>query len=295
MTDGAITERLATRLDALSPMLKRAAVFLLEHPEDAATRSLRQIARQADIAPPTFSRLARAVGCGSYDELRELCRADFLSRSTRFADRAVALMKADAQAEADGEPLLLRHAAASVSGVQRMLQDIDIDALEAASERLADARRVALIGALSAAAFVEYAGYMSNMALPNWSVFGRNGSSMSSQIMDLGPEDAVIAISIAPYARRTVKATQLSRNQGAHVVALTDSPASPLAPMADARFTVSAASPQFFPSHVALLVLLESLVGMVMRRQGDKARRRIADVERSSDVLGEYWREESAA
>ncbi|MEM9958109.1 MAG: MurR/RpiR family transcriptional regulator [Pseudomonadota bacterium] len=284
-----IRDQLSQRLNELSPQLKRAAHYVLDNPDEIATQSLRHVARAADLAPPTFSRLARAAGFASYQELRNKCRDAYRARSTRFADRALELIEGASGVDAANDDLLVRHAAASVVGIEALLADIDVARLDAAAARLASSRRVALIGALSAAAFVEYAGYVSGMALPNWSVFGRNGSSLPSQILDLGSEDAALCISMSPYAGRTVRATQLARAQGAFVLTLTDAATSPLVECADASFFVSTESPQFFPSHVAMLVLLETLIGHVVRRRGLEAQQRIATVERQSSVLGEYW------
>ena len=164
--------------------------------------------------------------------------------------------------------MLVGHAAASVSAVQTLLERIDADRLETAADRLVSARRVALIGSLSAAAFVEYAGYVAGMAMRKWSVFGRNGSSLASQIMDLGPEDAALVIAFDPYARRSVRAAQLVREQGSYLLAITDAASSPLAEIANESFFVSTDSPQFFPSHVAVLVLLETLIGLAVRSKG---------------------------
>lgn len=295
LSEGSMQEQLSKKLGDLSPQLKRAAQFMLDNPDEVATQSLRHVAKQADLPPPTFSRLARAVGCETYNDLRDLCRDEYRARSSRFADRALELLRSGSGDRSASETLLVAHAAASVAGIQTLLERIDATRLEQAAERMVSARRVALIGSLSAAAFVEYAGYVAGMAMRKWSVFGRNGSSLASQIMDLGPEDAALVIAIDPYARRSVRAARLVREQGSYLLAITDNASSPLAELADESFFVSSDSPQFFPSHVAVLVLLETLIGLAVRSKGIESQQRIAAVERHSLVLGEYWRDESAA
>ncbi|MDA9982687.1 hypothetical protein N9H39_08130 [Gammaproteobacteria bacterium] len=54
---------------------------------------------------------------------------------------------------------------------------------------------------------------------------------------------------------------------------------------------MSTESPQFFTSHVATLVLLESLIAMVLRRIGYDAQKRIESVGAINQSLGEYWQE----
>ena len=64
-----LRDRVLPKLDSLSPKLRRAALYVVEHPEEVATRSLRRVARATEMSPPTFSRLAEELNFESY--LRE--------------------------------------------------------------------------------------------------------------------------------------------------------------------------------------------------------------------------------
>ena len=292
MSEASIRDQVVERFPALSPQLKRAAQFVLDYPDEIATRSLRHVAREAALPPPTFSRLARAMGYESYDALRELCRGEIRKRKSRFADKALALLEPEGgRASAQQNPFAVRQAAAAISNIQALLETIDVQALELAARKLARARKVVVIGSLSAYAFVDYVSYIAAMALPNWRVAGRSGSSLASAVVELGKRDAVLVMTHEPYSARSVRAASFAREQEAHVVAITDGAKSPVAAIANTLFLVSTDSPQFFPSHVAALVLLESLMGMVVREKGAAAQQRIAAVEQENYVLGEYWQD----
>ncbi len=45
---------------------------MLEHPGDIATLSMRQVAANAGVSLPNFSRIAKALGFETYGELREI-------------------------------------------------------------------------------------------------------------------------------------------------------------------------------------------------------------------------------
>lgn len=292
MPQASIRDQVVQHFGGLSPQLKRAAQFVLDNTDEVATRSLRQIAREAELPPPTFSRLARAMGYETYNELRELCRGEILSRRSRFADKALQLVEQDGErAPSERDPFVVRQSAAAMSNIQGLLETIDVKSLERAARKLARAQRVVVIGSLSAYAFVDYVSYVAAMALPNWRVAGRSGSSLASAVVNLSPRDAVLVMTHEPYAARSVRAARFAREQGAHVVGITDGAHSPVAAIANSLFLVSTDSPQFFPSHVAALVLLESLMGMVVREKGATAQQRIAAVEQENYVLGEYWQD----
>lgn len=295
MTAVSIHQAIANRFGDLSPQLQKAARFVSENPDEIATRTLRQVARHADLSPPTLSRLARAIGCDSYDELRELCRSDISRRKSRLAEKALALLE-DRKDEdaAKSESLLMQQSVASISNIQALLETIDQVTLDRTVKILAASNRVTLIGMMSSHPFVNYLGYLAGMVSPNWRVAGENGFSLAMAIGDLRQGDCVLALSFEPYSARTLGAARSARAQGARVVGITDWPSSPLIECADPLFLIPTSSPQFFPSHVALLVLLEAMVGMVVRKKGQSAQERIAAIERQNHAMGEYWQVRSA-
>ncbi len=256
-----------------------------------AMRSLRHIAAAAKLSPPTFSRLARTVGCADYEALREICRHETTRRSQTFADKAKLLQRAGAD-NARHEPggLVRRQAAAAIANVEA-LATIDPRKLDRAADILATSDRILLVGLLSSAAFADYAAYMANMAFPNWQVAGRSGVSMPAALFDTTRRDAVLVLTKSPYARRSIEAARIAKRAGARVIAITDGVHSPVIPLAHISFIVRTDSPNFFPSYAATLVLFEVLIAMVVQRGGKSAQSRIAAVESANRSHGEYWQE----
>ena len=282
------------RLQALSPQLRRAARFIVEHSGDVATRSQRHISTVSQLPAPTFTRLARAVGLQSYDQLRDLCREDVLRNKTILADRAKSLI-AEVNENAEEPSLIARHAASAIRNLQRVVEQTDPDRLTNAAQLLADARRVVLIGEMSARGLMDYVSYMANMSLTEWKVLDRASESLSSELAFLGSKDACIVTAVSPYSTRSLKIVRHIVEAGIPVVAITDNALSPLVSLADHSFFVVTESPQFFPSHVALMVVLEVLIDMVIRERGIEAQKHIAAVERQNHKLNEYWQEDLAA
>ena len=71
-------------------------------------------------------------------------------------------------------------------------------------------------------------------------------------------------MTMRPYRREVIEAVGLAREQGLTVISLSDSPASPIARAAAHAFTVSVETPQFFPSSVSTIALLETLLSFVI-------------------------------
>jgi len=283
-----INDLITQRYETLSPRLRTAADYVVGHCHDVASRSLRAVAASSDLNPPTYSRLARALGLNSYEEMRELCRNEIKDRSFSFAEKA-SLMQIAADEDDDGTPFALQQSASAIRNIDDFAKALDIVALRRVADRLVASERVFIAGSLASVGFAQYFGYLANLAFSTWQVVGQNGVSLATALTGLEQRDALLIVMKNPYAQRSVDATQIAHEAGAYVVVISDSMFCPAFRYASQSFIVPTESPQFFSSYVATLVLLEALMGMVIRRAGTQAAQRLKEVERNNHRLGEYW------
>ncbi|MEM9107317.1 MAG: MurR/RpiR family transcriptional regulator [Pseudomonadota bacterium] len=286
-----INDLIALHYETLSPQLKIAADHVVAHHDDVASRSLRSIAASSKLNPPTFSRLARALGLASYEEMRELCRNEIKYRSISFAEKAGALQS---EIERDDgtdtqTPFALRQSASAIRNIDQFANELDVARLRAVADQLVACERVFLAGSLASIGFIQYFGYLATLAFDNWYIAGQNGISPATRLTGASSDDSVIVVMKNPYAKRSVDAAQMAHESGAFVVVITDSIACPAIRYATHYFIVPTDSPQFFSSYMATLLLLESLMGMVIRRSGQEVHKRLKDVETNNHRLGEYW------
>lgn len=281
-----LRERIAPRVADLSPALRVAADYVLKNPDIVAMHSLRKVAELTDLNPPTFTRLAQSLGFANYEALRELCRLELQQNNSMFAEKAASLQRRQGKGRGSFLPA---HATASIANIESLVATTDLAELAQAADRLARARTVVLVGALSSAALIDYLGYMARMAFPNWRTALRNHETASMGLSELGASDAMIVVAHNPYADQAVKAAEGARTAAVPVVAITDSYTSPITVDAAHVFVTPTDSPHFFASAVPLLVIFEALLSMVVRRGGKKARERIAAIEREHHQSGQYW------
>ncbi len=283
-----IQHRVANRFEALSPQLRRAANYVVAHPEEIATRSLRRVAGEANVAPQTMSRLARALDFDGYEELRDICRAEFSRPAITLSDRAGALQAGNSASKPAQSTFLYEQSDATVANIQQLLNTTDLGALREAVDRLAAARKVVVIATMGAAGIAEYLDYVTAFAFENWT-HPATSAAWTRAVAGLGKQDAVIVLTHAPYARQSVERAKHAREAGAFVMSITDAVGSPVIPVSSSSFIVPTESPQFFPSYVATLLLIESITGMLIRRGGPAIKKRVAAAERANASLGDYW------
>ena len=91
---------------------------------------------------------------------------------------------------------------------------------------------------------------------------------------------------------RPIKAVEIAREQGMTIIALSDSPASPILRGADHGFVVSVDTPQFFPSSIGTIALLETLLSFVVAVASEEIVERVETFHKRRHQLGMYYAED---
>ena len=84
---------------------------------------------------------------------------------------------------------------------------------------------------------------------------------------------------------------RLAKEQGVKIVAISDSPASPIIRAADYGFVLATDTSQFFPSSVSTIALLETLLSFVIAVASDEIVDRVERFHRRRHQLGIYQEE----
>jgi DNA-binding MurR/RpiR family transcriptional regulator len=282
-----LLDRMADQLHAMSPQLQQAARYIVDHPMEVGVNSMRKLAELAGVTPNTLTRLARAVGFESFEHFRNLFRDAVRQHTRRIPDRARWLQSIGVGSR--HALIVSQMASAMLLNVEQLYSNLDTDQLEAAARRIIAARVAYVVGVRGAYSLAHNFHYVARMALPNLQLVPRQASTPLDDIIGIGPEDLVLAIALAPYARQTVEAVRFARERGAAVVAVTDSRGSPLAAGADHALISPSGTPQFFNSIVGAAAVLETLMAMLVALGDDRMLASIRLYDRIRHERKAYW------
>ncbi len=288
-----LIDRLTAAYRDLSPQLRQAAKFVLDAPTEVAIKSMRRVAAEAGVAPSTMLRLAKAIDFASYEAFRKPFQAAMRERGDGFGNRAKWLQKIAERSHSGA--LLSSMARAGIANVESVFQSNQPETFVNAAKLIRSARQAFVVGAAGAYGFAHYFHYVGRMALPNLRLASVDSGSLIDDLVDLGPSDAVIAMTMRPYTSATVRAAAFARDRGTRMIAITDSRSSPLARDAACLLLTPTQSPQFFPSYTAAVAVLETLAAFIVAGGDKRTVARIDDVERfrySADIC---WDESGSA
>ena len=269
-----LQEAISGRYSELSRRLQQIAQFALEHPNDMALDTIAVIAERAGVQPSAMIRFAKAFGYRGFSDLQRVFRARLVERSPSYSERLRLVRdKHPNKRERTPYTMLQEFAAANVLALEH-LQGQNLEAmLEQATELLAGARQIHLVGQRRSFPVVSFLAYALSHVDRYAHLLDGVGGMLNEQAGGIMDEDALIAVSFAPYAPETVEVVERAKDRGASVIVITDSLVSPIASQATVCFEIKDAEVYAFRSLAASLCVAQALamgMGLRLERNGEQ-------------------------
>ena len=277
----------------LSPQLKQAARYVIDHPDDVALYSMRQLAAHADVHPSTMVRLARELGFDGHSQFQEPFQERLRSKpKVSYVGSARDLQARGGTGNAN--TLITEMFETERRAFKGLMDYQDMVNIDDAAEALCGARNIFAVGVRSLYPVAFYFHYACRMFTNTVHLVGGHGGTFADQLRGVGEGDVVLATSFSPYSRNSVRAVDYAQDHGARVVAITDSVVSPIARgKGTIALVVSNDSPSLFHSIVPALGVAEALVMLMIARGGSKALVALEDSEEQLNGFDAYWLEKS--
>ncbi|MEM6823507.1 MAG: MurR/RpiR family transcriptional regulator [Pseudomonadota bacterium] len=284
-----VLDRLVGEWESLTPEAQKAARYVLENPQDVGVSTVREMAEAARVKPNTLVRMARQIGFDGYEDFRAPFRDAIRNGAVSFPDRARWLQDIAKSGELGG--LYADLVGAAIRNIEETFAGITAEALEEAARAIWDARRVYTLGVGVNNANARNFTYLASTGMQEFHAIPRPGSTPVDDLAWADENDILIALTCRPYRTEVVAAVALARDQGVPIVGISDSPASPIIRAANHGFLVAADTPQFFPSSVSAIALLETLLSFVISLASDEIVARVERFHARRHALGLYLEE----
>ena len=286
-----VLQRLTDEWNELTPEAQKAARYVLENPQAVGVSTVREIAESADVKPNTFMRMARAIGFDGFEDFREPFREAIRQGTVTFQDRARWLQEIGKAGEIGA--LYADMVASALRNIEETFSGIDAERLRAAAATISNARQVYALGVGVNSSIVRNFAYIASTGMVQFHPIPRLGSNALDDLAGADGRDALLAVTCRPYRTEVVGAVEQARYQGVGIIGISDSPASPVVRAADHGFAVAIDTPQFFPSSVALIALLETILSFVISAGSPQIVNRVEEFHARRHELGIYSEEDA--
>lgn len=253
--------------------------FILENYDKAAFMTASRLGKTVSVSESTVVRFAAELGYDGYPAMQKALQEMIRSKLTTVQRIEVSNDRLGDQ------DVLTKVVQADIEKIRMSLEEMSRQEFSAVVDAIVGARRIYILGVRSSAALSDFIAFYFNLIFDNVSqVQTTLASEMFEQMLRVGEGDLVIGISFPRYSTRTVRAMEFARDQGATVVAITDSEMSPLYDTAKYRLLAKSDMASFVDSLVAPLSIINALIVAVGRKKA-------AEVTETFQRLEQIWDE----
>ena len=246
--------------------LAQVAAYTIECPDDIAFGTVSRISEQAAVQPSTLVRFAKALGYQGFSQLQSVFQQRLRDRPNNYEARLQAF-DAHASGRSPAMALVEGLSQAAIGSIEKFRERIKLDTLDEAAQILAGAETIYLIGIRRSYPITSYLSYaLGTLGIRTVLIGSPNG--VDRELLSFaGPRDAALAVSFTPYAPATVEYTRQIAAQKAPLVAVTDSPFSPLVFNARVWFEIVENDFEGFRSLAATMTLAAALAVAVAEQR----------------------------
>ena len=259
-TQGLLTERLQHHSAELTGSEHALAEALERDYPHALLESATALAARNGTSASTVVRLFAKLGYASYAEAQREARAEVTALLQTAGQRAPLTLGTHRSLVQCVDDALL-HDQHNITATR---DGLDMAAFEAMATQLAQCTgRVFVLGQINSAPVGAWLALHLNMCRPGVQELGAGAMHATDQLLWVRPDDVLLAFSVRRYASGPMQVAQRFREAGAQVLAITDSPAAPLAKLAHHHIQVRTSNASPFNSYTAAFFACNALVSAV--------------------------------
>ncbi len=268
------------RMDTFSKGQRLIGRYILDNYDKAAFMTAARLGQSVKISESTVVRFAAELGYDGYPAMQKAMQEMIRGKLTTVQRIEVSYDRLGAQ------DVLDKVVQSDIEKLRMTLNELKREDFDGAVNAIAGARRIYILGVRSSAALSDFLAFYFKLIFDNvCQVRTSLASEMFEQMLRVGEGDVVIGISFPRYSTRSVRAMEFARDQGATVVAITDSEMSPLYDTADYRLLAKSGMVSFADSLVAPLSIINALIVAVGRKKSAEV---TATFKRLENIWDEY-------
>jgi len=260
------SDLIAAVSNELTPTERRIAEEVLSEPTLLAFGTVSDLASRVGTSRPTIVRFANKLGFDGYTKLQRHVRSDFSHQLARPSERI--------RHREEKIPPVRTAISGAIASVFSALESGQLAELAAP---LVKAETVWILSGETSQAGAQ--AFQSGLSMVRPGVRSLEEHFYGTDLSDATPNDAVIVFDFFRYRRQVTNAARVFAETGASVVAITDSPLSPLVELADVWCEIEVPAIGPFDSSVPVVAIAKLLVSRIARDLQDEATARIDRIE----------------
>ncbi len=278
--------RLNKNYKTLSKGQKQLAAYITENYDRAAFITASKMGRIVGVSESTVVRFAYALGYDGYPELQK-------SLQELIRNKLTSVQRIQLTGDLQPNDVLRSVLKSDVSNIRATIDLIDNASFNAAINALLEAKKVYIVGLMSAAPLAQFLAYYLGFVMDNVVMVSGAMGNIYEDLFRISSEDVCIGISFPRYSNRTIDALDFARGKDATIIAITDSVSSPIAEKAEHALIARSDMAGFADSLVAPLSLINAIIVACSLRRREQVSNTLSQLEGIWGSHGVYVTKES--
>lgn len=279
--------KLSEKRGRLSKGQKLIADYIQNHYEKAAFLTASKLGKVVGVSESTVVRFAYELGYDGYPGLQKTLQEMIRNRLT-------SVQRIDVANEQIGNDEILEKVLnLDIERIRKTIEETNKNDFNSAINSILSAKNIYILGSRSASTLANFISFYFNLMFDNIKLIETTTSAeMFEKILRVSNEDVVIGISFPRYSKQTSSAINFAHNNGAKVIAITDSKHSPIVKDSDYFLQARSDMVSFVDSLVAPLSLINALIVGVGLKKSEELKTTFEKLEKIWDEYDVYEKSE---
>ncbi len=258
-----INDIIAKALPSLTPAHRHMADYVLAHSFRAATMTIDELADATNVSVATANRFARTLGFSSFPAFRAE-----LVRGYESALAPVEKLRSELSRRSTCAEIMAASLQDNQNNIDTIRTSLPAETCEQIVGAILGARRILVAGNGNSAYLASLLAHGLNLHCDQVQSLSDIGgaSNCARTLFKLQKQDVVIVICFPRYVKDSIIIARMAKECGALIIALTDSPTSPLAALGDINLYIPSASRFTATSDSTVHAVIEALCATVAHR-----------------------------
>lgn len=278
-----LLKRIQDSYKTFSKGQKRIANYVCDNYDKAVHLTAAKLGVIVGVSESTVVRFATELGFKGYPQFQKALeeivkiKLNSIQRMSMTNDRA------------ENSDILRLVLKSDYENIRRTLDEISKEEFQKAVDLISSARRIYIIGERSSEVLASFLNYYLAYIFDNVRMIETASLADSlEEVHRIDDRDVIIGITFPRYSMDTVRVMEYSKKRGAHVIALTDSQASPMVQYAECHLFAKSDMASIADSLVAPLSVINALITALSLKNKDAVVETMSTLESIWEEYGVY-------
>lgn len=255
----------------LSTSQRKVAKYLLDYPQKFAVHSASEIGKEVGVSETTIIRFCYSLQLKGYSELQKIIRNSLI-----FENSSLNEYYSSKKQVADQPHFLAEVMGQDITSIQKTIANLSEEDFTMAVNKLANSDYVLISGQRLSFSVASWLTFTLRLVREDVHLYQQDTDDIFLLLNKLTENSVFVAVSFHRYVKETLKITEMAKQAGAFVIAITDSELAPIAEFADLMLPISTSRTSTIDAAPVLFSLCNALVAGVSIQDEERFTKRKA-------------------